>query len=71
MISVAQSVAEEAFRLRASSFVDSAVDAERRAQLERRLAMLENATSSLRTDFAVAAAGIAQEVVQAIREDRM
>lgn len=68
MIAVAQSVADEAFRIRAPSFVDAGVDGERRQQTERRLDALEKAVSALRTDFATAAASIAREVVREMRE---
>lgn len=68
MITVAQSVADEAFRIRASSFVDAGVDDERRAQLERRLTALENAMTALRADFAAAGPRIAGEVVRALKE---
>lgn len=68
MIAVAQSVTEESFRIRAPSFVDSSVDAERRANVERRIAALEVSMAALRTDFAMAAVKIGHEVVKQMRE---
>jgi hypothetical protein len=62
MIQVAQSVTEEAFRLRASSFVDSAVDAERHRELNRRIESIEKAVIDMRADFSEAAGKIASEV---------
>lgn len=69
MISVAQAVTEEAFRMRAPSFVDSDVDRERREQAERRLTVIETTLADLRSDFKAAAMSIAREVVRELRED--
>jgi len=68
MITVAQSVTDEAFRIRAGSFVDANVDAERRGQVERRMLAVEKAVTDLRSDFKVVAASIAKEVAKELRE---
>lgn len=69
MISVAQSVVEESFRSRAPSLVDAGVDAERRANTDRRIAVIEESLLTLRTDFAAAAMKIAREVVKEMRSE--
>lgn len=62
MIAVAQNVTDEQFRIRASSFVDAAVDQQRRAECERRIAALERSHMEIQKDFREAAGKISAEV---------
>jgi hypothetical protein len=62
MIATAQSVTDESFRVRAQSFVDAAVDAERHRELNRRISAVEEAMTGVRKDFSEAAGKIAAEV---------
>lgn len=62
MIAVAQNVTEEAFRIRASSFVDSGVYKTNRENDIERTARIEAAVLAVQKDFEQAAGKIAAEV---------